>query len=159
SGRLPGLDTPSCQAERQASLDDPSRDLSEFKRLAQGRNIVWVVLESTGARALAAYGAERDITPHLSDLAHEALLVDWAYAVYPQSIRVFFSWFCARMPPPRTEASEYGAGRIDCRSIASELARAGYRTGLFHSGWFAYLGMDAVVQGRGFDELHDAATI
>ena len=39
------------------------------------------------------------------------------------------------------------------------MARAGYRTGLFHSGWFVYLGMRAVVEGRGFHELRDAGAI
>src|SRR5262249_32634304 len=35
----------------------------------------------------------------------------------------------------------------------------GYRTGLFHSGRFMYLGMDAVVRSRGFDTLEDAGDI
>jgi arylsulfatase A-like enzyme len=43
--------------------------------------------------------------------------------------------------------------------VAAALAAAGHRTGLFHSGRFAYLGMDAVVRGRGLQTLADAATI
>jgi arylsulfatase A-like enzyme len=39
------------------------------------------------------------------------------------------------------------------------LARSGYRTGLFHSGRFEYLGMDAIVRGRGFHTLEDAGDI
>jgi arylsulfatase A-like enzyme len=39
------------------------------------------------------------------------------------------------------------------------LGRAGYRTGLFHSGRFRYLGMEAVVNGRGYQTLEDAGTI
>src|SRR5262249_60663749 len=35
----------------------------------------------------------------------------------------------------------------------------GYRTGLFHSGRFQYLGMDAALQNRGYDVLEDAGDI
>jgi len=39
------------------------------------------------------------------------------------------------------------------------LKGAGYHTALFHSGRFMYLGMESVVQNRGFDVLEDAGTI
>jgi arylsulfatase A-like enzyme len=35
----------------------------------------------------------------------------------------------------------------------------GYRTGLFHSGRFGYLGMRGIVEDRGFDTLADAGTV
>ena len=43
-----------------------------------------------------------------------------------------------------------------CRGL---LARAGYRTALFHSGRFTYLGMDAVVAQQRFDTAEDAGAI
>ena len=66
---------------------------------------------------------------------------------------------CGRAPPPGTEASELPRGRVPCAPVAEAFARAGVRTGLFHSGWFAYLGMDAVVRDRGFDVLVDAGGV
>ena len=66
---------------------------------------------------------------------------------------------CGRAPPPRAEASDFGRARVPCAPAAEAFARAGLRTGLFHSGWFAYLGMEAVVRERGFDTLVDAADI
>jgi arylsulfatase A-like enzyme len=39
------------------------------------------------------------------------------------------------------------------------LKAAGYRTALFHSGRFMYLGMEAVVANRGYEVLEDAGTI
>ena len=127
--------------------------------LARGRSVVWVILESTGARALVGYGASREVMPHLDGLARQAVIFQDAYTAYPESIKGLFSVLCSREPEAHSEASDYAVGQVPCRSIADEMARAGYRTGLFHSGWFAYLGMRAVVDGRGFGELHDAATI
>jgi len=141
-------------------LADPgAADLSDLAGLAHDRNVVWVILESTGARALPAYGAARDVTPNLSALAAGAVVFDAAYAAYPESIKGLFSMVCGRAPPPGREASELPRGRVPCASVAEAFARAGVRTGLFHSGWFAYLGMDAVVRGRGFDVLVDAGGV
>jgi lipoteichoic acid synthase len=146
---FPRLEEASCRSETACPL-------AELRGVARDRNVVWVVLESAGARALGAYGAPPGRTPHLDALAADALVFEGAYAAYPESIKGLYSMLCARLPPPRTEATQYGADRLPCPAVAGELARAGLRTGLFHSGWFAYLGMDAVVGGRGFQRLEDA---
>ena len=150
---LPRLDGPGCRPQA------PCPAMGDLAGVARDRNIVWVILESAGARALGAYGAPAGRTPNLDALAGEAVIFDGAYAAYPESIKGLYSMLCARLPPPRTEASQYGAGHLPCPAIAEALARAGLRTGLFHSGWFAYLGMDAVVEGRGFQRLEDAAAV
>src|SRR5262245_59036139 len=56
-----------------------------------------------------------------------------------------------------TETESYA--RITTPSLASLLKAAGYRTALFHSGRFMYLGMQAVIANRGFDVLEDAGAI
>src|SRR5205814_8713502 len=48
---------------------------------------------------------------------------------------------------------------IKCPSLAQQLGAAGYRTALFHSGRFMYLGMPAVIENRGFEVLEDAGAI
>jgi hypothetical protein len=154
AGTLPALDSPACRPQAADRVE-----LAELAGVARDRNIVWVILESIGARALGAYGAPPGRTPHLDALAQEALVFESAYAAYPESIKGLFSILCARTPPPRTEASQYGARQFPCPAVAQELSRAGLRTGLFHSGWFAYLGMEAVVRERGFQRLEDAGTI
>jgi lipoteichoic acid synthase len=156
SSTLPSLDGARCRP-----LDPPGvTDLSRLVGLARGRNIVWVILESTGARSLPLYGAARDVTPRLSALAAEpGAIFDAAYAAYPESIKGLYAMLCGRAPPPGAEASDLGAGHAPCDAAPAALARGGYRTGLFHSGWFAYLGMDAVVKDRGFDTLVDAGAI
>jgi lipoteichoic acid synthase len=141
------------------AAEGEATDLSHLSGAARGRNVVWIILESTAAEYLALYGGTPDPTPRLGELARDAIVLDRAYAACPESIKGLLSMLCSLHPAAYTEAGDYVHQRIPCRSIAHVLADAGYRTGFFHSGRFRYLGMRGIVDGRGFDELHDAETI
>ena len=121
------------------------------------RNVVLIVLESTSHRHLDLYGAPADPTPHLTALGQNAIVFNRAYSVYPESIKGLFATLCSRYPafdvPPETFRD------VPCASLARILKHAGYRTSLFHSGRFRYLGMEAVIRNRGFDLLEDAGAI
>jgi len=95
--------------------------------------------------------------PRLSALAREALVVDDAYCVYPESIKSLLATFCSVYPAFDTEARAYAGHRPP--ALAEVLARSGYATALFHSGRFAYLGMRALIENRGFERLEDAGDI
>jgi arylsulfatase A-like enzyme len=159
AGRAPAPPPPLTSDACRPLVDPGAADLTDLVGLAQHRNVVWVILESTGARAFPAYGAARDVTPNLTALASNAVVFESAYAAYPESIKGFFSMICGREPPPGAEASDFVRDRVPCAPAAEAFARAGVRTGLFHSGWFAYLGMEAVVRQRGFDVLVDAGSV
>jgi hypothetical protein len=135
----------------------PTGGLSGWRGAAAGRNVVLIVLESTGAEYLRPYGAMRDPMPNLTEMASTALIFEDAYAVYPESIKALFSILCSRYPAMDTETESYA--RIATQSLASVLGAAGYRTALFHSGRFMYLGMEAVVENRGYEVLEDAGAI
>jgi len=132
-------------------------DLSSLAGVAAGRNVVFISLESTGARYLHCYGAKEDPTPNLTLLAESSLVFDNTYAVTPESIKGLFSVLCSRYPAFDTRGEDYAS--VHTRSIAERLTADGYRTALFHSGRFMYLGMNAVVQQRGFKTLEDAGDI
>jgi len=132
-------------------------DFTSLRGSAAGRNVVLIALESTGARALKSYGATADPTPHLTKLAATSLLFENAYAVYPESIKGLFSVLCSRYPAFDTQAGD--CARVRTPAIGERLAASGYRTALFHSGRFMYLGMNAVIQHRGFETLEDAGAI
>jgi phosphoglycerol transferase MdoB-like AlkP superfamily enzyme len=132
-------------------------DFSHLRGLVAGRNVVLVGLESTAAKHLRLYGASRDLTPHLDRLAEHAVIFERAYAVTPDSIRGLFSVLCSRYPAFDVPTDAYAD--VPCASMSETLRLAGYRTGLFHSGRFDYLGMNAVIRGRGFETLEDAADI
>jgi arylsulfatase A-like enzyme len=120
-------------------------------------NLLVVVLESTAAQYLRPYGAPEDPTPHLTELAEHALLFENAYATYPESIKGLFSILCSQYPAFGVSAE--ALARQPCAPVATQLAAAGYRTALFHSGRFGYLGMDALLEHKGFGLLEDAGAI
>ena len=134
-----------------------SSGLGYLRGAAAGRNVVLVVLESAGAAYLGAYGAPEDPMPTLTALAGEGLLVDGAYAVYPESVKGLVSTLSSQYTAFDTPPERYA--RLEVPSLGHVFGRAGYDTGLFHSGRFMYLGMDAVVADRGFDTVEDAGAI
>jgi phosphoglycerol transferase MdoB-like AlkP superfamily enzyme len=132
-------------------------DLEFLRGAATGRNIVIVSLESAGAQYLKLYGATNDPMPNLTRLAESSVAFESAYAVYPESIKGLFSVLCSRYPAFDTEAADYV--RVRTRAIAEVARRGGYRTALFHSGRFMYLGMRDIINDRGFEVLEDAGNI
>jgi glucan phosphoethanolaminetransferase (alkaline phosphatase superfamily) len=133
------------------------RDLTSFRGAMRGRNVVLVALESTGARHLGLYGSVPDPAPNLTALAAQSLVFERAYAVYPESIKGLFATLCSRYPAFDTAPELYAD--VPCASLAATLKAAGYRTALFHSGRFMYLGMMSVIDRRGFDVMEDAGAI
>ena len=134
-----------------------AEDLSRFGATARGFNVIMVSLESTAAQYLSLYGGEHDAMPNLSALARQALVFENAYAVYPESIKGLYSVLCSTFPSFDSRPEEYE--NLECRSMAEVLADAGYRTALFHSGRFGYLGMESIIHQRGYQTLEDAASI
>jgi hypothetical protein len=132
-------------------------NLEHLRGAAKGRNVVVIILESTAARYLGLYGAHRDPMPALSEIGRRALVFESAYAVYPESIKGLFATLCSRYPAFNTPAEIHA--HVPCASLPGRLATAGYRTALFHSGRFGYLGMAPMIERRGFDVLEDAGTI
>jgi hypothetical protein len=132
-------------------------DLTRLRGRAAGRNVVIVILESTGAQYLATYGAATDPTPNVTALSRESIVFEQSYAVYPESIKGLFSLLCARWPAFDVAVDAHAAA--PCDSLPRRLGAAGYRTALFHSGRFAYLGMSELLARQGFHTLEDAGTI
>jgi hypothetical protein len=132
-------------------------DLSRYRGAAKARNVVIIHLESTGARYLRPYGAAEEPMPNLTHLADDAILFEHAYTVYPETIKSFFGVQCSLHPALDTPSETYGRDFVP--ALATVLRGHGYRTGLFHSGRFMYLGMDAAVRNRGYDTLEDAGAI
>ena len=134
-----------------------TEDVTQLRGLAAGRNVVLVVLESTAVAALRMYGAADDPTPNLTALARDAIVFQNAYAVYPESIKALYAVLCGRFPALDVPAEDHA--RATCAPLSAILGRAGYQTALFHSGRFAYLGMQELVDRAGFGYAADAGTI
>lgn len=128
-----------------------------FYGAASKRNVIMVALESTGASHLKAYGAEQDATPNLTKLSRNSFVFENVYCAYPESIKGLLSVLASRYPALDTEAEAYE--NLHVSSIAELLRAQGYETALFHSGRFAYLGMQEILKNRGFDIMKDAGEI
>ena len=157
SSRTVRADTTSVDWRESPFERGSGEDLTTLRGAARGRNVVLVMLESTAARYLGLHGARPDPMPGLTRLAANALVVDRAYAVYPESIKGLFATLCSRYPGFDTSPDIYAS--VPCASLAGRLQSSGYATALFHSGRFDYLGMRATLDGRGFDTLEDAGAI
>jgi hypothetical protein len=138
-------------------LSRETEDLSRYAGAARGFNVVMISLESTAAQYLALYGAQSDPMPNLSALALHSLVFENAYAAYPESIKGLFSVLCSTFPAFDSRPETYE--NVACRSVAAVLADAGYRTAMFHSGRFGYLGMESIIRRRGYQTLEDAGSI
>ena len=123
--------------------------------------MIWIVLESTAAQYLRPYGAQSDPMPTVTQLAEhpEALRFQQVYAVYPESIKGLYATLCSAYPTANTPAGFFTQMRRPCVTLADSLLQVGYRTAMFHSGWFAYLGMAGIVADRGFSVLADAGQV
>jgi glucan phosphoethanolaminetransferase (alkaline phosphatase superfamily) len=143
--------------ESRFQTGSAAEDLSRFAGSARGLNVVMVSLESTAAQYLSLYGGQHDVMPNLSALARRALVFENAYAVYPESIKGLYSVLCSTFPAFDSRPEEYE--NLECRSVAAVLADAGYRTAMFHSGRFGYLGMESIISHRGYQTLEDAGDI
>jgi phosphoglycerol transferase MdoB-like AlkP superfamily enzyme len=132
-------------------------NLEDLRSSAKGMNVVVVILESTAAQYLGLYGAADDPMPNLSSLAANSVVFDAAYAVYPESVKGLYATLCARRP--RMGAPLSASLDDPCVPLPKSLGAAGYRTALFHSGRFGYLGMDELVKRSGFDVAEDAGAI
>jgi phosphoglycerol transferase MdoB-like AlkP superfamily enzyme len=134
-----------------------AEDLSRYRGAAAGRNVVLVILESAAAPYLRPYGAAEDPMPNLTALADRGVLFEKAYTVYPESIKGLFALLCARYPAMDTTPEQYE--KVTTPSLAAVLQKNGYKTALFHSGRFRYLGMESIIRNRGYDVLEDAGDI
>jgi glucan phosphoethanolaminetransferase (alkaline phosphatase superfamily) len=143
--------------EWRKSSDDLDPEPLPYRGIAKGKNVLIIILESAGAPYLKPYGAAEDPMPTVTQLSNRSLLFENASTVYPESIKGLMATLCSRYPAIDTAAELYASVRTP--SIADVLKQSGYRTGLFHSGRFMYLGMREVLMDRAFDTLEDAGDI
>ncbi|MGH7469228.1 MAG: sulfatase, partial [Longimicrobiales bacterium] len=132
----------------------PTHPLHQLRGRAAGHNILLVVLESTAARYLRPYGATQDPMPNLSELAQRSIVFENAYAVFPESVKGLVALLASRYPGFDVPAERHAD--LMAPSLASVLSAGGYRTALFHSGRFFYLGMAELLARSGFHDLEDA---
>ena len=119
------------------------------------RNAILVVLESTSARYLGAYGGRYPATPALDRLAREGLVFDGFYshagftanslAALSLSLHPYMTW--------REYTKEHPT--FPGHTVAEALKPLGDRTGFITAQHLDYVGMDRFLSNRGFDDVLD----
>ncbi len=119
------------------------------------RNVILVVLESTGAHYLSTYGNRWDTTPNLTRESRNAVVFDAAYchvgltanslAAITLSLYPYMTW--------REYTEDYPD--FPGESVADVLGARDYRTAFFLSGHLAYTNQGGFLAGRGFQALED----
>jgi arylsulfatase A-like enzyme len=115
-------------------------------------NVLLVVLDATRADALTPYGAKRETTPHLDELAKHGVTFDHARAAAPWTLPSHASLFTGRWP------HELGVGPArpldrTYPTLAECLRRRGYATAGF-AGNYAFCGAHYGLN-RGFAHYDD----
>ena len=119
----------------------------------RGANVLLVTIDTLRRDRLGAYGSAAGLTPALDQLAASGVRYSRAYSHVPMTLPAHASILTGHTP--RTHGIHVnGLSRLDDRlpTLATELKRAGYRTGAFVGAFVldARFGLS-----RGFDEYDD----
>jgi arylsulfatase A-like enzyme len=140
----------------------PPRALAPPAFLTKGarpKNVLLIVMESTGARNLGVYGSPYPTTPRLLAEAAHALVFDRFYchvgltanslAAISLSIFPYMTW--------REYTVEYPS--FPGTTLANVFQARGFRTAFIESGDLAYVNQREFLQKRGFDAIRDFADL
>jgi arylsulfatase A-like enzyme len=141
---------PEFLAEFEPRPQPPSRGV-----LPRPRNVLLVVLESTGSRYLSLYGSPYPTTKRLEAEAQHALVFDSFYthvgmtanatAALLLSIYPYMTW--------REYTAEYP--HLPGVTLAEVAHEQGLRTAFLHTGDLSYVGQREFLAHRGFDVIRD----
>jgi lipoteichoic acid synthase len=121
----------------------------------QIKNVIWIVLESTAAQYLDIYQGKYKVTPGLSRLRDEALIVRNGYAHAVASHISMVSMMSSTYPWISVKTITTHATMFDLPNIGEELKRHGLRTAFFHSSDTRHSGADRYLARAGFDKVED----
>lgn len=138
--------------EESESLPDPSVYLNDRHVI---ENVVFLVLESTGADYFREYGGRYDVTPHFDRYVREGVLLDSLYAQSPSSNRSLVALATAIHPEPTYQSITYEYPETPFPSLSSELASRGYRTSFISSADFDWQNCLRYLKHRDFQVVED----
>jgi len=150
-------------AERPGEVDTRGFFSSHMELAAQGPrpeassrpNVVFIVLESTGASATSVVGA-MPTTPVLKALGATGLVAEHAYTTIPHTSKALVSIFCGVAPLPAVPVVESRPGNMPTRCLPGLLSQQGYRTAFFQSATGQFEGRPGLVSNMGFSAFYPA---
>lgn len=129
-------------------------------RLVRGsrpKNVILIVLESTGVEYLGLYGSKYPTTPHLERLAKEqGVVFDNVYVQTPNSCKSLVALTASVYPETDWRLIVRDCPDFNVPTMANVLVKQGYRTCFSHSGYWGWKNRDNYLTKRGAQTLIDA---
>jgi len=126
---------------------------------ARPKNVILVILESTGTRYLSLYGSRYETTPVLRAEARHAVVFDDFYCHVGMSANAMAAITLSLFPYMTWREYTVEYPDFPGKSLADLLKARGYRTAFMHSGDLQYAGGGAFLRNRGFDVILDAGDL
>ena len=121
---------------------------------SEARNLVLVILESTGASSVTPYNQAMPTTPYLDELASNSLLVERAYSTVPHTSKALVSIICGIEPRPVRLIAEALPGLIPATCLPELLDGGGYRTVFFQSASEFFQDRRQLVANFGYQDFY-----
>lgn len=137
-----------------------SDDIPTLSRLVPSRarerplNLVIVLEESLGATFVESLGGV-PVTPHLEKLKEQGWWFEQLYATGTRSVRGIEAVVTGFPPTPAQSAVKLSLSQQNFFSLASLLARQGYRTEFIYGGESHFDNMRSFFKGNGFQSVVD----
>ncbi len=124
------------------------------------RNVLMIVLESTGVEYLGLYGSEYPTTPHLERLvAEHGVVCDNAYVQSPNSCKSLLSLVCGVAPRVDGWLTVRDQPGIRVESLMEVVGKRGMRSCLAHAGAWRWKNRDQFLKQQGATTLIDADSL
>ena len=118
------------------------------------RNLVLIILESTGASSVTPYNEAMATTPYLDELVKNSLLVERAYSTVPHTSKALVSVVCGIEPRPVRSISEALPGLIPATCLPELLDQHGYHTVFFQSASEFFQDRRQLVANFGYQDFY-----
>jgi lipoteichoic acid synthase len=123
------------------------------------QNVILFVVESGGRRYFDGYGGGFSITPELNRYRDRSILFANIYAHAGSTSKSLVSLLNSAYPWISYLTLTSESPGLPLRSISSELAARGFRTGFFTPGDYRYKGMGVYLSFQGFERIEDYTTM
>ncbi len=123
------------------------------------KNVIFIILESSGAKYFDAYGGKYNITPNLNAYAEKSILYKNAYAHAPATMKSMVSLLGSIYPYISYKSLTREKPDFHHPTLPLLLKQRGYKTSFFTSADLSYMKGKQFLQNCRFDTIEDFSEI
>ncbi|WP_111708560.1 sulfatase [Lutibacter citreus] len=145
--------------ERFKPREGTSLKVKNYSKEKAIKNVIFIILESSGAKYFDAYDGKYNITPNLNAYANKAILYKNAYAHAPATMKSMISLFGGIYPYVSYKCLTNEKPDFNHITLPSLLKEHDYKTSFFTSADLSYLKGDQFLKNHQFDTIEDFSDI